>query len=166
METADLEKLKSACRDRPTPPGETEAMELGETTWFIGWPAKSPKGTIALTQWENTQLIIREEEVLEAVEDRGRFLVKVRADSHVMLRTEHVFQARPKRQGCTCDSSSAAGLPGDKHVPRTAARPAGQTVPETRDCWIETRCEEFVDERGYVRRVCVPILLCEPIIWT
>jgi|RhiMethySRZTD1v2_1073278.scaffolds.fasta_scaffold235508_2 hypothetical protein len=89
-----------------------------------------------------------------------------RADSHVMLRIEHVFQPRPKRQRCTCDSSSAAAPPGDKHLTRTATRPAGQTIPETRDCWVETRCEEFVDERGYVRRVCVPILLCEPIIWT
>ena len=165
MENGDLEKLKSACLEQPPPLSEPEAIELGETTWFIGWPARASKGTIALNQGAGTQLIIREEEVLEAVENRGSFLVRVRADSHVMLRIEQVFQAKPKRQRCTCDSSSAAGGAGEKSVVQKAARPAGQTVPEVRDCWVELRCEEFVDAHGYVRRVCVPILLCEPIIW-
>ena len=165
METSELEKLKSACQEQSPPPTEAEAIKLGETTWFMGWPARSPEGTVALLQWEHTQLIFREQDVLETVEDGGRFLVKVRADSHVLLRIENVFQATAKRHPCTCDSSSAAGSAGDKHATQTAARPAGQSAPPIRDCWVELRCEEFVDERGYVRRVCVPILLCEPIIW-
>ena len=167
METRDLERLKSACLEQPPPPSETEAIQAGETTWFMGWPARAPKGTIALLQWESTQLIFREEDILEAVEDRGRFLVRIRADSHVLLRIEKVFQAKPQRQGCACDTSSGAGAGATDERPtvQTAARPSGQSAPPIRECWVELRCEDFVDAHGYVRRVCVPILLCEPIIW-
>jgi hypothetical protein len=163
IEKHDLEKLKTACLEQ-TPPTETEAIGIGDTTWFIGPPASAPKGTIALAQGKDAKIIIREDEVLEAIDNRGRFLVKVRANSHVILRIEHVFQANTKRRHCACDTSSEAGASGEKSVAQTVARPGGPQIP-TRECWVELECFDFVDANWYVRRVCVPILVCDPIIW-
>jgi hypothetical protein len=164
IEKHDLERLKTACLEQ-TPQTETEAIEIGETTWFMGPPASAPKGTIALAHGEGAKIIIREDDVLEVIDNKGSFLVRVRADSHAMLRIEQVFQAR--RQHCACDDSSGGPASGEKKVAQTVARSRGSGgggLP-FRECWVELDCWIIVDANGYLREVCVPILRCEPIIW-
>jgi hypothetical protein len=49
---------------------------------------------------------------------------------------------------------------------QTVARSNGSGgLPELRECSVEVVCEEYIDANGFVRRWCVPILRCEPIIW-
>jgi hypothetical protein len=66
------------------------------------------------------------------------------------------------KRGHSCDRLALANpvIPA-----QTGAGSSGSAgLPTVRECSVEVVCEEYVDANGFVRRWCVPILKCEPII--
>ena len=95
-----MSKLKDAC-ESSVKREATEVIARGETTWFVGRPTKVENGCVGLADDDGGTIVIKEEDILDVVDDGSNFLVEVRSDATILSRTE--FASKAGGNDCACD---------------------------------------------------------------
>lgn len=173
MAESDIQELKKSCA-AGSAKSEIEQLAEGETIWFVGRPLASPEGTISLSISRSVTLILRAEDVLDAIKQRDAYLLKTRVGADVMFRQEVVLKADPARgYGCDCNSGTTDGRDGGTAT-RQPLPPEIAQVPEIPDfffdwdnpgqCFNDCRwtldCVPAVAPDGTVYEVCYPAFDC------
>jgi hypothetical protein len=135
----------------------SESVETGPTIWLLGSPAPAPDGMVGLATTATQTVCFRSEDILEARETEGRYLIKIRADTNVLVREDHVVKLNPS--DCRCqESSETIVIAKKKGSSDQPTKPSGPILPR---CYVDTVCIPTQDpETGAVIRVCWPTLVC------
>jgi hypothetical protein len=150
-----LEELKATCQKAVTL-SDKKTLEIGETIWLAGRAGASTKDTVALEIGNGQRIVIEEKDIIEVQKDAERYLVRVKSGTEVLCRFEGVSQVRPTASKCHCDDAKG------ETQPSVVARRIIISPWDAAGCTIKWICVDWVDKQGYVRRICIPILECEP----
>lgn len=154
MPKGEIDKFISAC-SREEQRTLAESVRAGPTLWMLGAPAPAPEGMVGLATSATQTVYFRREEVLDARETGGRFLIRVSTDTNLLVREEQVVRLDPG--GCQCKEP-----PGTMARKGGGERPPGPIIidcPIT--CSFETVCEPFREPfSGAVIMVCWPKIVC------
>lgn len=134
-----------------------KSIEVGPTMWLLGSPASAPDGMVGLATTPTQTVCFRREDILDARETEGRFLISMAADTNLLVREEQVVRLNPG--GCHCQEQSG---PTAARVGTTGGPNSGLIIIDcTPVCSFETVCGPYKDSRtGSVIIVCWPKLVC------
>ena len=135
-----------------------KSLEVGPTIWLLGSPAAAPDGMVGLATTPTQTVCFRRDDILDAREAEGRFLINLAADTNLLVREEQIVRLNPG--GCHCQEPAG-----------TAVARAGNTggpggggpiiIDCTPVCSFETVCAPWKDSRtGAVIVVCWPKFVC------
>jgi hypothetical protein len=152
---SELANLKAACR-AATARNESDRIKDGESLWIAGFPVTADPGHVGLSMGEGHSVVVSESSILEVVKDGELYLVRVRAGTAALVRSEMVATLREDECDCPdTEFSSLAARPAAGSGGRQPVSSVGSLI-----CRRVTFCADYVDAKGYVRRVCVPSLSC------
>lgn len=145
--------LKAACAAASSP-APADMLRMGATTWLFGRPARAEGSTIALAQDEDFTIIVNNDDVLEAEKHDDFYLVKVGADTNVLVMMTKVVKAGVA--GCGCEDAESDDTPDVIAANRTNSI---RTIKvKAGRCWIEYQCQEISG-----RTVCFVVsVTCRP----
>jgi hypothetical protein len=152
-----LESLKATCRRGVL--NESEKIKEGESVWLAGVAIPAEAGHIGLSMGEHHSVIVSESSILEVQKEKDMelYLVRVKAGATALVRSEGVMTI--SRLHCDCSRAPA----------RTSAQEAGGSgsggsggLAGACDvtCQFGQACAQYTDRNGFVREVCVPLMVC------
>jgi hypothetical protein len=136
-----------------------KSIEIGPTTWLLGSPAPASDGMVGLATTPTQTVFFRREDILDARETEGRFLLNIAADTNLLVREEQVVRLNPG--SCQCQERGE-GIATRVGGTGTGAPNSGSIVIDcTPICTFETVCGPYRDPRtGSVIVVCWPKFVC------
>lgn len=154
---SDLEELKAACRARANP-SDSDMIREGESVWIMGFPTPADAGHVALSMTDGHAVVVSESSILEVRKDEGRYLVRVRAGTPAVVRSQAVVSLRDT--ACAC-----AGEPATSAAANSSGGGGSHPDPKSdTDCWLTCRwfnvCHPYQPKGGGTLRICVPALVC------
>jgi len=158
--SSDLEDLKSACRASKIR-SDSEIIAEGESLWLAGIAIPTEEGYLGLSMAEGHSVIFSESSILEVEKNHGHYLVRVRAGSSAVVRQEATVTLRS--QSCECNGTAARTVARTNTGTGTgsAGKTTGSILVDCHiTCSLEDFCEDYVDDRGYWRQICIPLLKC------
>jgi len=131
-----------------------KSIEVGPTIWLLGSPASAPDGMVGLATSPTQTVCFRRDDILDARETEGRFLINMAADTNLLVREEQVLRLNPG--GCQCHE------PGGSTAAKVGGGTGGPIIIDcTPVCSFETVCGPYKDSRtGSVIIVCWPKFVC------
>jgi hypothetical protein len=151
-----LESLKGACRTRGVL-SESEKIMEGESLWLAGVAIPAEAGYVGLSMGEGHSVMVSESSILEVEKekDSALYFVRVKAGATALVRSEAVMTV--SRQHCDCSGAAA----------RTSAKEAGGNGGSgglgdlcAVTCQFGQACAQYTDRNGFMREICVPIMVC------
>ena len=142
-----LESLKAACNARKIP-SDMDKISEGESLWLAGLPVPAETGYIGLSMGQGHSVVFEESSIIEVVKEGDYYLVRVKAGTTAVVRSEGVITLHEKR--CSCSQASARSAAGTAGGGR-----GGVWNPCNVQCHWELRCST---SGRY--RVCVPVPIC------
>lgn len=147
MMSNDLTSLKAACHARAVA-SDVEKISEGESLWLAGLPVPAEAGYIGLSMGQGHSVVLGESSILEVMKEGDRYLVRVKAGTTALVRSEGVITLHEQR--CSCSQASAASTAG------TAGGGRGEFWnPCNVQCHWELRC----GQSGRYR-FCIPVPVC------
>jgi hypothetical protein len=135
-----------------------KSIEVGPTIWLLGSPAPASNGMVGLAITPTQTAYFRREDILDARETDGGFLIHIAADTNLLVREEQVVRLNPG--SCQCQER---GETMATRVGSTGARNSGPIIIDCSIpiCTFETVCGPVRDRRtGTVIVVCWPKFVC------
>lgn len=134
-----------------------QSIEVGPTIWLLGSPAPESGGMVGLATTPTQSVYFRREDILDARETEGRFLVNIPADTNLLVREEQVVRLNPGSCQCQERDETIATRLGSTGAPNS-----GPIIIDcTPICTFETVCGPYKDQRtGSVIVVCWPKFVC------
>ena len=116
-----------------------KSIEVGPTAWLLGSPAPSADGgMVALATTPTQTIYFRANDILDAHETEGLFLINVAADSNLLVREEQVV--RLNLASCQCQEPEKI----QSRIGGTGSKFGGSIVIDcTPICSYETVCEPY-----------------------
>jgi len=155
MPKGEIDRFVAACA-KESRKDIAEATRVGRTAWMLGSPSAAADGMIGLSTSPTQTVFLRKEDLLEVRESDGRYLVRIAADTNLLVREEQVARLDPDGCHCRGDGDSMAKKKGG------GDRAPGPIIIEcTTVCSVETVCSPYKDgSTGAVIQVCWPQLVC------
>ena len=72
-----------------------KSIEVGPTIWLLGSSAPESDGMVGLATTPTQTVYLRREDILDARETEGRFLINIPADTNLLVREEQVVRLNP-----------------------------------------------------------------------
>jgi hypothetical protein len=152
MPKSEIDKFVSAST-QATQRSATKTVEVGPTVWMLGAPAPAADGLIALATSATQTVYFRREDLVEARETEGRFLIRIAQGANVMVREEQVLKLTPPSCHCQEPSGTIESKKGGGDT--------GPIINCAPTCWVELVCGPFREPfSGAVIIVCWPSLVC------
>lgn len=161
MPNSSIKKMKTAAEKNPEK-SISALLDEGESRWFAGRARKCSDDTSCLVTENGVEIIIRDDDVLEVVEQKGTFLLRVRNEADIVLQFRSATKAN-LGSGCDCDHGNAQAQAQVQAAGSTHAgagvfgwEDGGKTAPGFPSCTprIEWRC--IPARTGPYTTVCVP----------
>jgi len=157
MPSSSLKKLKTAAEKNPGKPNST-LLDEGETRWFAGRARKSSDETTCLVTENDLEITIRDDDILEIVEDEGIFLLRIRNEADIVLQLRAATKAS-LNSGCDCAHTNAqTQASGSTHagIGIFGSGDGGDTAPGFPSCVLRIvwRCK-WARTGPYIK-VCIP----------
>lgn len=144
----DLTTLKAACHGRAVS-SDAEKISEGDSLWLAGQPVPAEAGYIGLSMGQGHSVVLGESSILEVMKEGDRYLVRVKAGTAALVRSEGVITLHEER--CSFSEASAPSTPG------AAGGGRGEVGdPCNVRCHWELRC----GQSGRYR-VCIPVPICK-----
>jgi hypothetical protein len=134
------------------------SIEVGPTIWLLGSPAPASDEMVALATTPTQTVYFRREDLLDARETEGRFLINIAADTNLLVREEQIVRLNPGSCQCQERGETIATRLGSTHAPNS-----GPIIIDcsTLICTFETVCGPYRDpSTGAVILVCWPKFVC------
>lgn len=153
----DFAELRAACQASVVS-RDSEKISEGESIWIMGLPVPADAGHIGLSMAEGHRVVVSESSILEVLKDEHRYLVRVKAGTAAVVRSEAVIALRDTGCGCVEEPAKSAMA---KPVAAAESHPDPKSDP---DCWLTCHwfnvCSPYRTKGGRSLRVCVPALVC------
>jgi len=153
MSKSDLDKFASES-EKAAPPDLAKSISAGPTIWMLGSPSPASEGLVGLATSATQVVYVRREDVLDARQTAGRYLIRLAQGTNVLVREEQTIKLTVPN--CRCQEPS-------KTI--ESKRTPGRTPPIVIDCrptcWVELVPVLYRDpESGAVIEVMVPQIVC------
>ena len=155
--TNDLTSLKAACQARAVA-SDTEKISEGESFWLAGFAAPAEAGYIGLSMGQGHSVTVAESSILEVVKESDHYLVRVKAGTTALVRSEAVITLQDEK--CACSHMSApTSAQSSARSPASTATGGGRNGGVWNPCNVQCHWELRCGQSGRYR-FCIPVPVC------
>jgi hypothetical protein len=150
-----LESLKADCHVRGTP-SDSEKIREGASVWIAGFAVPAEAGHVGLSIGPNQSVVLSESAIVEVEKDKGLYLVRVKAGTTALVRSEAAATVRQPE--CDCAHPSSHSLTRQTGGGTSGGTLGGLCHPVCIPAW---ECGVYFTSAGEPRMICVPSLKCQ-----